>query len=277
LTRPFFDCVSGVLQESLHEQSQAMPVFFPLRREKPFFFFCVRKKPGRSCLNQVDKRGAAFNLATTRPAAPPLFLLPEYPLVALTIWFVDDDGKLTPQSLPALSWIDGNGRVHSTQQFDAIPIAPTPHSRDAIAALVLPDSWRGDVFINGVIAATELIPLQHTDCIEIDGSPLWIAADSVPEETQYSITRHDQEARCFITKARLKEGEPIVVCPGRPGKSCTIVFKRNAWQAALSSATKFRCPSCSFDPRMPVWRPTPPRPARSLDPILRMIRGEKMP
>lgn len=194
--------------------------------------------------------------------------------MAATLWFIDN-GELISQKLSALGWLDADARLLAERRPNAIPLAPVSHSHDAIAVLLIPDEQRGQVALNGVVADAELLPLKHSDCFELRGTSFWIAAEFTAEETEYSAARHDNEARCFITKARLRDGEPITICPGQPGNSCGMIYKRSAWRVALSGAAKFRCPNCSFDPRMPVWRPSPPLAATSLDPILRLLLGER--
>ncbi|MFO0870526.1 MAG: hypothetical protein U0935_16485 [Pirellulales bacterium] len=192
--------------------------------------------------------------------------------MATAIWFLKE-GVLASQPLPALRWLAG-GRLLPEPCPDALPIAPVPRYDGAVAVLLLPDSLRGRVILNDVVADGGLLPLRHADHVVIDGSSVWAAGEFVAEETEYSLTRHDKEARCFITKARLREGEPITICPGQPGKPCGMIYKRGAWNTVVSEAARFRCPNCAYDPQATAWRPAPPATRPTLDHVFHLLNWE---
>jgi len=193
--------------------------------------------------------------------------------MATSIWF-EHDGALTPQALAAPRWLAAGGRLLDEPGFDTLLIAPVRRYEGAVAALLVPDDLRGRVVHNGMPAEGGLLPLRHADHVQIDDWSIWTAGEFIPEETAYSPTTHDQEARCFITKARLRDGELITICPGQAGKPCGMVYKRAAWTTVVAAAAKFRCPNCGYDPKAGVWSPTPATPRPTLDHVFELLKLE---
>jgi hypothetical protein len=194
-------------------------------------------------------------------------------MMATAIWF-ECDGTLGSHVLHRSRWLSAGGPLRDERGFDSLLVAPVQRCEGAVAALLVPAELRGRVAHNGMMADVGLVPLRHAAHVQIDDWSLWVAGEFVPEETEYSPTRHEPEARCFISKARLREGEPITRCPGQAGKPCGMIFKRSAWQTVIAATTRFLCPNCGFDPRAGVWRPEPIRPRQSLEHVFELLNLE---
>ena len=105
--------------------------------------------------------------------------------------------------------------------------------------------------------------LRHADRLELRRETFWISTEFSAEETDYDPAKHPPDAFCFLTKARLSEGDPITICPGTPDTACGMVYKRAAWVMAQQSATAFGCPNCGFTPARAAWTPPVQRRAES--------------
>jgi len=142
-------------------------------------------------------------------------------------------------------------------------------SPDGIAALLVFPSGQS-VSCNGIPLGPGAHVLQHTDRIDMDTLTFWVASSSAIAVTNYDSTIHGPDVFCFITKARLKPGEDIISCPG-----CAIIYRQAAWQMAIESDPRFRCPGCRFDPFGGDWKPELST-TSSLDRILDLARSKKL-
>jgi hypothetical protein len=140
-------------------------------------------------------------------------------------------------------------------------LMPTSVRSPGIAALLVPTGLPGRVARNGVPLPPGAHVLQHADRVDYDGRAYWVAAASEVGAVPYDAAVHGEDVYCFITKSRIRDGEPIVVCPGRPGAECHAIYRQVAWDMALESNVRFRCPRCGFEPAAAEWRPTLPRPS----------------
>ena len=139
-------------------------------------------------------------------------------------------------------------------------LIPTRPGSGALAALLVPDA--AGVVRNGVPLPAGAHALFHGDALAVQQQRYWVAAAVEVAVTQYVPTAHGENVFCFFTKARLKPGEAIVVCPGRPGAECSVIYKQAAWELALKANSKFQCPRCGFDPSAGDWQPTLPSPTQ---------------
>jgi hypothetical protein len=139
-------------------------------------------------------------------------------------------------------------------------LIPTRSGSGALAALLVPAGT--SVVRNGVPLLPGAHALLHADALTVEGRRYWVAAAIEVAVTQYEPATHGENVFCFFTKARLKAGEAIVVCPGRPGTECSVIYKQAAWEMAIKADVKFQCPRCGFDPTAGDWEPTLPRPTQ---------------
>jgi hypothetical protein len=133
-----------------------------------------------------------------------------------------------------------------------------------LAVLLVPAALQGAVLAGGRRAGAGMHLLRHGDRIDFAGQTVWISADSQAKEVAYDPAAHGEDTYCTRTKARLKPGEPIVLCPGTPQVPCGLPYRLSAWELAL------QCPSCKFDPKAPAWSPPPPPHRSSLDVLLQL-------
>ncbi len=139
-------------------------------------------------------------------------------------------------------------------------VVPVRPGRGAVAALLVPESVA--VRRNGAPVPSGAHALLHADCLDVDGVRYWVAAAAEIAVSQYDPATHGEGLYCFFTKARLKDGEAIVVCPGRPGSECSVIYKQAAWEMAIKADVKFQCPRCGFDPAAGDWQPSLPKPSQ---------------
>jgi hypothetical protein len=119
-----------------------------------------------------------------------------------------------------------------------------------------------------------LTPLQDRDRLTVGEQLFWLSAECRAEETEYDPARHGRDVFCFMTKARLREREPVTICPGRPGALCGMIYKRAAWEALVEQPGGFCCPNCSFNPLAPPWKPAVPTPRKSLANLTHLLHQE---
>jgi len=137
-------------------------------------------------------------------------------------------------------------------------LIPVNSSSGAAAALLVPPR-SGSVARNGVPLPGGVHLVRHKDRIDYRGKSYWVAVEHDVRVVLYEPDVHGADVYCFVTKARLRAGEEIVICPGRPGADCGVIYRRPAWDMARESNTRFRCPRCGFDPGAGDWQPTLPR------------------
>lgn len=151
-------------------------------------------------------------------------------------------------------------------------LIPTSAAPGAIAALLVGDLQGRRVIRNGVPLTAGVHLLTHADRLEYAGRTWWVAAACEVRETAFDPLVHGEDVYCYITKARLRAGDAIVVCPGRPGGPCDAIYRKAAWDMALGANARFRCPRCKFEPAAGDWRPELPE-AHSLPRLLELAHA----
>jgi hypothetical protein len=132
-----------------------------------------------------------------------------------------------------------------------------PVRADAIAVVVVAEAGSNIVGVRGSLLPAGISALRDRDKIDLIGETYWVSAECSPREEIYDPLRHGSDVRCFMTKARLRAGEPITVCVGTATAPCGTVYRQRAW-ADLLTRPGFRCPNCSYDPRAELWKPPVP-------------------
>lgn len=155
----------------------------------------------------------------------------------------------------------------------ALMIAPVRGAGDAVAVALIPPQLSRYASHNGVPLPAGMTVLRHADRIDFKSHTLWVSVAADAKHIKYTPHEHGQDVFCFITKARLKQGEPITICPGRPEQPCGMIYKRVAWEMALEAST-FKCPNCQFDPHQPPWEPPREKPSMMLDALFRILSQE---
>ena len=133
-----------------------------------------------------------------------------------------------------------------------------------LAVAYVGESSGGQVALNGVPLGSGMHPLRATDRLDVGADSYWLSEDLTPQRTRYDPDQHGPDARCCMTKARLQAGQDIVICPGRPGVPCAIIYKAAAWDAVMQSGRGMKCPNCGYQPQQAAWSPPAPRLRRKL-------------
>ena len=169
---------------------------------------------------------------------------------AMLLWPVKPDGTSHPHRATApvafhagelIAWPDRTA-------VDQVWFVPDVCS-DVVGALLVPDSATQAVSRAGLRLRPGMHPLRHADSLQIGAAALWVSAEGTPDRTTYDPNLHGSDVFCARTKARLKVGDAIVICPGIPTVSCGLVYKATAWTPQLA------CPRCKFDPQQAPWAP----------------------
>lgn len=189
--------------------------------------------------------------------------------MSTTLWH-DDSSGYSQAAVAAPMWLLADRPPSDTPLDDSVLLAPVDALDDVVAAAIVADDLAHRVKLNRLPVVAGLLTLRHADRLDVGPRAYWIAVGSAAEMTSYSPDRHNQDVYCFLTKARLREGEEIAVCPGSPGRTCGTIYKRSAWEAMLTQPG-FRCANCSFDPQQPAWRPPSLRRTRPLESILELL------
>ncbi len=169
--------------------------------------------------------------------------------------------------------VNGSGGVTPTmeQQDDCVTLISVDSVRQVVAVVLVPRQAVEKVARNGIPLAPGLHELRHADRLDVHRETLWISAELSAEKTVYDPVKHPPDAFCFLTKARLNEGDSIAICSGTPETSCGVIYKEAAWDMAQESPTPFKCPNCGFDPVRAAWVPPVKRANQSLEQLFQLV------
>ena len=162
---------------------------------------------------------------------------------------------------------------HEPHRPTEVVIQPLYPVAGVIGAMVVAESSSRRVSLNGVPLAAGIHLLRHADRVDIDQQTFWISTQATVEETTYDPAVHGEEVFCFLTKARLTEGQPIKICPGVPGNDCGVIYKAAAWDMAMQSSTPLKCPNCGYRSGHAEWHPPELRTRKTIDGILQLINN----
>ena len=157
----------------------------------------------------------------------------------------------------------------------AMAIHPASSRGGLIGVALVPVELHRRASFNGVPLRSGACGLRHADRLEVYGHSLWIAANSSVEPTAYDPAIHGEGLVCFLTKAPLQKGESVVLCPGAPGKPCSVIYKQESWEMAMQSTTRLRCTNCNFRPDEAPWRPPVDHPSKRIDDLLAIHTHER--
>ncbi len=166
---------------------------------------------------------------------------------------------LHPGDAPCFAW--------SCADATAVTLQTVVPLDGVVAVAYVGQAMTTPVALNGVpLAAGGMYTLRQADRIDIATDSYWLSEDLSPLRAAYDPDQHGHDARCCMTKARLEQGQDIVICPGCVGVPCDVVYKAATWDAVLESNRDMKCPSCGYRPGQPQWCPPSPRQKReSLD------------
>jgi hypothetical protein len=140
-----------------------------------------------------------------------------------------------------------------------------------IGVAMVPPELEERVALNGTPLWSGMHGLRHGDRLALNGHNIWVAASTVVEPILYDPAVHGQGLVCYLTRDRLAPGESIVRCPGSNGKSCDVIYKKQAWDLAMQATPPMRCPNCNFQPGEAEWEPPQDTVKRRMHDILALI------
>jgi hypothetical protein len=148
-------------------------------------------------------------------------------------------------------------------------VAPIAPLAGAVGVLFHRNTTAGVVSRNGVPVGPGMHLLRHSDRLDVAGQRFWISVAPSVEIAAYDPAVHGVDVFCYLTKARLKPGQQIKICPGMPGQSCGAIYKAEAWEMAMQSEPPMPCASCGYHTRAAEWQPPKGKPHASLTDRLR--------
>lgn len=170
------------------------------------------------------------------------------------IWTAAPNDTPPPTRTPDAVWLSPSGLEPAPDSSsrpgpDATMLLPTEPARDRCGVALVPDASTGGVLLNGVRIGPGMHVLRHADRVSLNGQAVWFAIAAASDEVTYDPDVHGHPVYCHRTKARLKAGDPIVICRGTPQSDCGMMFTASAWSAGIP------CHSCGAQPDEPGWTP----------------------
>jgi hypothetical protein len=150
---------------------------------------------------------------------------------------------------------------------DAI-LQPVQFADDILAVVLVPIRGTSQVSCNGVPLEPGLHPMRHGDRLDISGQTYWVASQATVDRVAYDPAAHGEDVFCFMTKARIKPGDAIAICPGTGGRRCGVIYTARAWDMAMTPDSTISCPSCGYHAGQDVWSPQPRAERKSFDELL---------
>ena len=150
-------------------------------------------------------------------------------------------------------------RVDDEAEPNGAPVTlqTVQHFDGVIAVAWVSQTAQRRVALNGTPVAAGMHTLHPQDQIDLDDTSYWVSDDRTPDRTTYDPAVHGTGVRCCMTKAPLREGQAIVVCPGTPETPCDAIYTEAAWDAVIESNKKMKCPRCGYRAGQPQWTPSP--------------------
>ena len=162
---------------------------------------------------------------------------------------VEKGARLRADAAPNFDWTGADPAAVMLQVVEPL---------DCVVAVAFVGEEMYDlVALRGTPLGSGMYLVHPTDRIDVGADSYWLSEDLSPLRTTYDPERHERDARCCMTKARLKEGQDIVICPGLSGVPCNVIYKAAAWDAVTQADMK--CHSCGYRAGQPQWRPPSPR------------------
>jgi hypothetical protein len=182
-------------------------------------------------------------------------------LHSILLWIEDDAMRPQPVAIANTIQVLADGTLAAdggSTQGSAVLIQPiSPDDGVVAVAHVTPRTTYGLVAVNRIAVAPGLHPLRHADRLDIADRRFWISAEFAPQRTQYVPASHGADVRCYLTKAKLREGQDIVICPGFAGTRCGVIYTTQAWDAVIQQNPQMKCPNCGYRPTESAWQPPP--------------------
>jgi hypothetical protein len=166
------------------------------------------------------------------------------------VWCAWENGAPQKSPLDGAAWLTAAGLATADAQRAAEPRAGvllvpamTAGKRAAVAAIVH-DAAAETVSVNGRPLDAGIHQLGHADQLQLGSLKAWLAESRQADVVQYDPAIHGAAQRCGRTKAPLRPGDRIVLCPG-----CRTIFSERAYGLMRP------CEYCPYDPKQGEWLP----------------------
>lgn len=245
-------------------RSSVVPFIATRTAFKAFVSVVVTREPADSFANRKTQQ--------VRPSESDARMIPKI----FRVWYQNNsDGDFVPLDTARPLWLSQSTPIPSAQPTDYAvgihPIAPRAHF---IGVAIVPVELHASVAINGTPVGSGMHGLRHADRLDLNGHSVWIAASLSVEPTAYDPAVHGEPKHCFISKMPLVAGQAIVLCPGRPGVPCNVIYAQESWEMVMQTQTQLRCANCRFHPDDAEWRPIEHQPRKRINDVLATIINE---
>lgn len=191
---------------------------------------------------------------------------------AVELWGIgpDDVPRAVRCHLPL--WISASGSLPAGRETvapgaDSVLLVPIEPSGRTCGLVLIPDGFKGLALLDGARLTAGLHAAGHASELIVNGRRVWLSLVPTADETTYDPALHGEAVHCARTRARITEGERIVVCAGTPEQACGLVYAENAW------ALRIPCSGCGAPSPAVRWAP-PTRPSRaSWKRLLEIVRA----
>ena len=156
-----------------------------------------------------------------------------------------------------------------------VVVAPVAPIAGAIAVLLVRHEPSDAISLNRVPVPAGLYLLKHSDRIELGQQVFWAAVAPKVEEAMYDPAVHGVDVFCYLTKARLRVGQRLKICPGLDGVPCGAIYKAEAWDMAMQSVPSMPCAGCGYHQSTAEWQPPPVQSRTSLAQRFQALLGDK--
>ncbi len=184
---------------------------------------------------------------------------------AITLWYLDSANQLAFQRVDRSMLITFDRDrplqpvIESSPDHAVVRPATLRESLVALIAVVfIPEPLNGAVSLNGVPLSPGMYCLVHGDALDNGHQSYWLSREPTVERTYYDPAVHGAGLTCFLTKAPLKPGDPITICPGTPKTLCAAIYKTSTWDKIMRPGSPLKCARCGYRPDSKTWKPSPP-------------------
>jgi hypothetical protein len=199
---------------------------------------------------------------------------------SLVVWSADGEapwrraavgGSVALQGAQVLSAAGAQAQPESAAR--AVVLRPVRGVAGVLGVLFVRPETSSQVTLNGIVVSEGLHVVNHGDCIGVGVHAFWVSAETNVEKAAYDPATHGDDVFCFLTKARIADGQAIKICPGVPGTACGAIYKAEAWDMATSADPPIRCANCGYLPGDGEWQPPEPKTRKRLDDLLRFANA----
>ncbi len=165
---------------------------------------------------------------------------------------IENGVRLYPDAAPNFDWTGADPAAVTLQIVEPL---------DCVVAVAFVGEAINDlVALGGTPLASGMVLVHPTDRIDVGANSYWLSEDLAPLRATYDPAQHEPNARCRVTKAPLKKGQEIVLCPGVTGVDCDVIYRADVWDTMLAENRNImKCHACGYRPDQPHWCPPAPK------------------